>query len=69
MKKLTKSNDKKLCGVCAGLAEYLDIDPTVARLAYAALTIMSACFPGVLLYIVMALVMPNAESSNYLSNR
>lgn len=57
-KKLCKSIDKKLCGVCGGVAEYLDIDPTIIRIAYAALTIFTAGFLGVILYVVMAFAMP-----------
>lgn len=41
-KKLTKTNDKRLCGVCGGIAEYLDIDSTVVRL----LTATCAFFTG-----------------------
>ena len=37
MKKLYKSNNRMICGVCAGIAEYLGIDPTVVRLIWAAL--------------------------------
>ncbi len=57
-KKLTKSNNKAIAGVCAGLAEYFDIDPTVVRVAYVALTVFSAAFPGVLLYFILMLLMP-----------
>ena len=57
-KRLTKSNNKMLAGVCAGLAEYFEWDPTLVRIGFAVLTICSAAFPGVLLYIIMALVMP-----------
>lgn len=60
-KKLMKSTDKTLCGVCGGLAEYFDLDPTLVRIGYAALSIFSACFPGLLLYIVMAVIMPSAN--------
>ncbi len=60
-KKLKRSANKMLAGVCAGLAEYWDVDPTVVRVVYAALTVFSAGFPGVLLYIIMALLMPQAE--------
>ena len=56
-----RSTNKMLAGVCAGIAEYLDVDPTVVRVVYAALTVFSAGFPGVLLYIIMALLMPQAE--------
>ena len=58
-KKLKLSRDKKLAGVCGGVAEYLDMDPTLVRLVYAVLTFCSAAFPGVILYIIAALVMPN----------
>jgi len=58
-KRLTKSNDKCLSGVCGGIAEYLDLDPTLVRIGYAALTAFSAGFPGIILYIVMAIVVPN----------
>ena len=57
-KKLTKSENKALAGVCAGLAEYKGMDITVMRILYALLTFCSAAFPGVLLYLIMALVMP-----------
>lgn len=57
-KKLTRSNNKSLAGVCAGIAEYFDVDPTLVRVIYACLTIFSVGFPGLLLYIVLALIMP-----------
>jgi len=60
-KKLTKSNNKTICGVCAGIAEFIGIDITLVRVGWAALTIFSAGFPGVLLYIVCALVMPKSD--------
>lgn len=58
MKKLYKSStDKKLCGVCGGIAEYFNIDSTLIRLAWAMLVL---CFgTGVLVYIIAALVMPS----------
>lgn len=58
-KKLMKSNDKKLSGVCAGIAEYFDVDPTLIRAVYACLTVFSLGFPGLVLYFVLALVMPD----------
>lgn len=60
-KKLTRSTNKVLGGVCGGIAEYFDVDPTMVRICYAALSVFSAGFPGVLLYIIMLLLMPNAE--------
>lgn len=55
MKKLYKSNNRMLCGVCAGLAEYLGVDPTIVRLIWAALALTGT---GILMYIVAALIMP-----------
>ncbi len=60
-KKLTRSQNRMLGGVCAGLAEYFDIDPTLVRVIYAALSVFAACFPGVLLYIILLIIMPNSE--------
>lgn len=60
MRKLYKSQtDKKLCGVCGGIAEYLDIDSTIVRLIWAVLIL--CCGTGVLAYIIAALVMPKYE--------
>ena len=57
-KKLYKSNtDKKICGVCGGIAEYLNIDSTVVRLVSLLAILCVGC--GLLAYIVAALVMPN----------
>ncbi len=57
MKKLFKSTtDKKLCGVCGGIAEYFNIDSTIVRLIWAILSIWFGF--GILIYIIAALVMP-----------
>ena len=55
MKKLYKSNNRMICGVCAGVAEYFGIDPMIVRLIWAALALSGT---GILLYIVAAIVMP-----------
>lgn len=55
MKKLYKSNNRMICGVCAGVAEYFGIDPTIVRLIWAALALSGT---GILLYIVAVIVMP-----------
>ncbi|MBE5913905.1 MULTISPECIES: PspC domain-containing protein [Pseudobutyrivibrio] len=54
-KRLYKSNNKKICGVCAGIAEYFDVDPTLVRLIWAAVTLAGGS--GIIIYIVAALVM------------
>ena len=57
-KRLYKDNvNKKLCGVCAGIANYFSIDPTIVRLALVAFCLLGGS--GVLAYIVCALVMPD----------
>ncbi len=61
MKRLRRSSDKMLAGVCGGIAEYFDVDPTLIRVLYAALTLFTAGFPGILLYIVMMILMPNYD--------
>jgi len=57
-KTLTRSSNRALAGVCAGIAEYLGWDPTMVRLAYVLLTLFSGAFPGVLIYIILWVVMP-----------
>lgn len=59
-RRLQKSRDKKLAGVCGGLAEYFGIDPTLIRIAFVIGTIASGG-PFFLAYIVLAFVMPNPE--------
>ena len=59
MKKLYKSQeDRKICGVCGGIAQYLNIDSTLVRLIWA---VLAVCFgSGILIYIIAALVMPDS---------
>ncbi len=60
--KLTKSrNNSMLTGVCGGIAEWLGWDPTVVRIAYVLLSILSAAFPGILVYIILYFVMPQGD--------
>lgn len=57
-KRLFRSNDRMLGGVCAGLAEYIGWDPTLVRIAYIILSVVSAAFPGLLVYLIMWIVIP-----------
>lgn len=59
IKRLYKSKDKKISGVCAGLAEYGDLDPTLMRVLFTLVTIFTGVVPGLLAYIVLALIMPS----------
>jgi phage shock protein PspC (stress-responsive transcriptional regulator) len=57
-KRLFKSNiDKKICGVCGGIAEYFNMDPTIIRLLW----VLASLFvgSGILAYIIAAFIMPN----------
>jgi phage shock protein C len=57
MKKLYKSTtDKKIDGVCAGIAAYLNLDPTVVRIAWALLVALGGT--GILAYILCMIIMP-----------
>ena len=60
-KRLTKSSaDKKIFGVCGGIAKYFDCDPTFIRLGFALSVIVCGC--GLLAYIIAAIVMPTEKS-------
>lgn len=63
MKRLYRSSsDKQIAGVCGGLAEYFDIDPTLVRVAFIFVTFITGFVPGILAYIVMAIITPiNSE--------
>jgi len=63
-KNLTKSSEKRISGVCGGIANYINMDPTIVRAIWAVFTFGSSCFPGVILYIILAMVMPKAEDTN-----
>jgi len=49
---------KMIAGVCGGLARWLGWDPTLVRLGYLVLTVLSAAFPGLLIYILLWVLMP-----------
>lgn len=58
-KKLYRSmQDKKIAGVCGGLGIYFDIDPTLIRLGWIVLTVLTGIVPGVVGYLIAAIVMP-----------
>ena len=57
-KRLYRSNNRMLAGVCAGLAEYFNIDPTLVRAGYAVASVLCAGFPGLILYLILMIIMP-----------
>lgn len=52
------TNDRILGGVCGGIAKYMGWDPTLVRLAYIILSLASIGFPGLLVYVILWIVMP-----------
>jgi phage shock protein PspC (stress-responsive transcriptional regulator) len=62
--RLRRSDDRIIAGVCGGIAEWLGWDPTVVRLLYVVASILSAAFPGILIYIVLWIVMPKAAGAS-----
>jgi phage shock protein PspC (stress-responsive transcriptional regulator) len=60
-KRLKRSSDKMLAGVCAGIADYLGWETSIVRIAYVLLSIFSAGFPGLLVYLILWVVMPDND--------
>ncbi len=61
MKKLQLStSDKKVSGVCGGIGEYFSIDPTLIRLLWVVLTVATGIIPGVIGYVIAAIIIPPA---------
>lgn len=59
-KKLSLSNDRKIAGVCGGLADYFGLDATLVRIVYTLLTVFTTGFPGCMLYLILWFVMPKS---------
>ena len=58
-RRLYKSrNDRMIAGVCGGLAEYINADPTVVRIVFALVSVLSAAFPGIIIYVILSIIMP-----------
>jgi len=60
-RRLTRSRDKMIAGVCAGIAEYFGWEVTLFRVVYVIVSILSVAFPGILVYLVLWVVMPRPE--------
>jgi phage shock protein PspC (stress-responsive transcriptional regulator) len=57
------TKNRKIAGVCGGIAEWLGWDPTIVRVLYVALSVVSVAFPGILVYVVLWFVMPSADGT------
>jgi phage shock protein C len=53
--------NRQIAGVVGGLAEYFGVDATLLRVVYVVGSILSAAFPGVLVYILLWVIVPEAE--------
>jgi phage shock protein C len=49
---------RMIAGVCGGIAEWLDWNPTLVRVLFVLISILSAAFPGIIVYIILWFVMP-----------
>ena len=59
-KRLYRStSNRMLAGVCGGIAEYFGADPTLIRLAYVLLSVFTVAFPGIIVYIIAAIIIPS----------
>ena len=53
--------NRMIAGVCGGLADWLGWDPTLVRILYVAVSVFSAAFPGILVYVILWVVMPEGD--------
>ena len=58
-------NHRMIAGVMGGIAEYLGWSPTMVRLAFVIISCASVAVPGILIYLVLWLLMPNAAAASY----
>ncbi len=59
--RLTRStHDRVIAGVCGGIAEHFGWDPTLVRIGYILLSFLSTLFPGILIYLILWFVVPEA---------
>lgn len=59
--RLKRSQDRMIAGVCGGLAEWLGWKADRVRVGYVILSILSAAFPGILIYLLLWLLMPDSD--------
>ena len=61
MRQLRRSNkERMIAGVCGGIAEYFDLDPSIVRIVYVLISVISVAFPGILFYILMWIIVPQS---------
>ena len=60
-KRLRRSSNRIIAGVCAGIAEYMGIDVNLVRVLYVIISLVSVAFPGILAYLILWLVVPSRD--------
>lgn len=58
---MKSESNKMVAGVCGGIAQWLGWDPTLVRVLFVLVSVISAAFPGLLVYGLLWLIMPKAE--------
>lgn len=62
IKRLHRSRQERMiAGICGGLAEYGEMDPTIVRLVWAILTLLTGVFPGIIAYLLAWIIIPEAR--------
>jgi len=54
-------NHRMIAGVCGGIADWLGWSPTLVRILYIVGSVLSVAFPGIFVYVILWLLMPNAD--------
>ncbi len=70
-KKIYRSNDKVLCGVCGGISDYFDLDASIVRVGWVLISCFTALIPGIIAYIICAAILPtnpNDDRDSDISN-
>lgn len=61
MKRLYRSDkNRMIAGICGGIGEYFDIDPTLVRIIYVIVSVFSIAFPGILVYLILWVIIPHS---------
>jgi phage shock protein C len=55
--------NRMIAGVMGGLAEYFEMDPTLLRIAFVIVSVVSAAFPGMLVYLLLWIIMPEGSDA------
>ncbi|HVF35374.1 MAG TPA: PspC domain-containing protein [Candidatus Saccharimonadia bacterium] len=63
-RRFMRSNNRMIAGVCAGIAEYFGWSTSATRFGYVLLSILSVAFPGIIVYVVLWLVIPERTSAD-----